>query len=123
MPIVNLLHLSDLHFVEDKGGTARAERDSALDGLVDTLTHLELAWKPNLIAISGDLSFQGDPKGYEALAVWLKTKLLPTINLGPSDCIICPGNHDLSRKRAKSLLDRTHDAKRADEVLDRKSVV
>lgn len=117
MPTINLLHLSDLHFVEDKGGTARAERDSALDGLVDTLSNLESAWKPHLIAISGDLSYQGDPKGYDALTVWLKTKLFPATKLGPADCIICPGNHDLSRKKAKSLLDRTGDATRADEVL------
>jgi len=34
-----------------------------------------------------------------------------------ADCIICPGNHDLDRDAAFSLLKRTQDLEAADAVL------
>ena len=113
----NLLHLSDLHFGYDKDATARDQRTQALDLLVKELRRLTAEWKPNILVISGDLTYQGRPSGYPELAEWLTKKLFPATGLTAADCLVCPGNHDIDREAAFCLLDRTQDAKRADEIL------
>ncbi|MFN0165391.1 MAG: metallophosphoesterase [Bryobacteraceae bacterium] len=115
--MINLLHLTDLHFGCDPDATARAERARALDLLAKVLDGLEPDWKPHVLAISRDLTWKGQPDGYKELACWLKNKLFAATGLTTNDCVVCPGNHDLDRKKARSLLDRTTEATRADEVL------
>src|SRR6266487_154799 len=107
--MIHLLHLSDLHFGYDRDKTAIAQRAGALDLLLKVLGGLERDWKPQVVVISGDLSWQGKVAGYAELAGWLTKKLFPAIGLSAADCIICPGNHDLDRDIAFSLLDRTAD--------------
>jgi predicted MPP superfamily phosphohydrolase len=114
----NLLHLSDLHFGYDKDATARAQREESLDLLVKLVAALAPAWKPNILVISGDLTWQGKPSGYPELAEWLTQKLFPATGLTPADCIVCPGNHDIDRDEAFSLVARTQDAKLADALLN-----
>ncbi len=115
--MINLLHLSDLHFGYDEDATARAQRASALDSLVRVLRGLEEAWRPDLLVISGDLTWQGKADGYTELGKWLTESLFPATRLTAADFIICPGNHDLNRNAAIALLDRTGDPEKADQVL------
>ena len=113
----NLLHLSDLHFGYDKDATAKAQRTESLDLLVKEVGKLKADWKPDILVISGDLTWQGRASGYPVLAEWLREKLFPATRLTAADCVICPGNHDIDREAAICLPDRTPDAKRADELL------
>ncbi len=115
--MINLLHLSDLHFGFDRDQTAMDQRAACLDLLVKELTNLTADWKPHVLVISGDLSWQGKPEGYTELAKWLRNKLLPATALKPADCIICPGNHDLDQKVAGSLLGQTQNSADPDRVL------
>lgn len=115
--MINILHLSDLHFGYDTDKTAIAQRATALRLLCDELKKLDKAWKPDIIVISGDLSWQGRPSGYTELAAWLTTKLFPATALSAQDCIICPGNHDLDREEALTLPDRERNPQRADILL------
>src|SRR6266852_3039063 len=115
--MINLLHLSDLHFGYDRDKTASSQRAGALGLLLKTLRGLERDWKPQVIIISGDLSWQGKRAGYTELSEWLTTKLFPITGLTAADCIACPGNHDLDRDAAFSLLKRTQDPDEADGVL------
>ncbi len=111
---VNLLHLTDLHFglENEKDKVAIEMRISAFKSLIEVLKHERL----DLIAISGDLSWQGKPAGYDAIESWLKNELLPAAKLTPADCVICPGNHDLNVKAA--FVSSTKDHKQADGYLD-----
>src|ERR1017187_4560911 len=113
----NLLHLSDLHFGYDQDDTARAQRTESLDLLVKEIGKLQAGWKPGILVISGDLTWQGRACGYTELAEWLTKKLFPATGLSAADLVVCPGNHDIDRDAAFSLLDRTLDPKRADELL------
>ena len=97
----NLLHLSDLHFGYDKDATARAQRTESLDLLVKEVRKLPADWKPHILVISGDLTWQGRASGYTELADWLTKKLLPATGLTAADCVICPGNHDIDREASK----------------------
>jgi hypothetical protein len=51
-----LLHLSDLHF-GDKNETNCAKRTNTLNKLLLTLKKLPTEWKPQSIAISGDIGW------------------------------------------------------------------
>jgi hypothetical protein len=113
----NILHLSDLHFGDDKDATARGLRTESLDLLVKELKNLDAAWKPDILAISGDLTWQGRASGYTELTKWLRQKLFPATGLTAPDCIVCPGNHDIDREAAEYLERRTSDPNRADELL------
>lgn len=97
--------------------TARAQRTESLDLLVRDIRKLKADWKPDILVISGDLTWQGRASGYTELAAWLKEKLLPVTGLTAADCVICAGNHDIDREAAFCLDARTQDAKRADELL------
>src|SRR5664279_2814061 len=99
----NLLHLSDLHFGYDKDDTAQAQRTESLDLLVKELSRLAADWRPHILVISGDLTWQGRASGYTELARWLREKLLPATGLTGADCVICPGNHDIDRDTAFCL--------------------
>jgi formylglycine-generating enzyme required for sulfatase activity len=115
--VPNLLHLSDLHFGYDKDATARAQRDEALDLLVKEVHRLPTDWKPQILVISGDLTWQGRASGYPELGGWLTNKLFPAAGLKAGDCVVCPGNHDIDREAAACLERRTQDATRADDLL------
>ena len=112
----NLLHLSDLHFgYED--ATATRQRAESLDLLVKELAKLDERWRPGILVISGDLAYRGKASEYAKLAEWLTKKLFPATGLTAANCVICPGNHDIDRDAAFSLLDRAQDARKADAVL------
>jgi formylglycine-generating enzyme required for sulfatase activity len=115
--MINLLHLSDLHFGYDSDETARDQRGEALDGLLNVLGRLEPEWTPHIVVISGDLAWRGRASGYTELADWLTRKLLPATGLSAADCVVCPGNHDLDRNATRALVKRTHDPQEADELL------
>ncbi|MCP5113257.1 MAG: hypothetical protein GY953_20695, partial [bacterium] len=115
--MINLLHLSDLHFGYDRDATARELRAGALDLLVEEVGGLEPDWRPRILVISGDLTWQGKESGYTELGEWLTEKLFPATGLSAADCVVCPGNHDIDREEAIALLDRTGDANKADAVL------
>ena len=59
--MINLLHLSDLHFGYGRDETASAQRAGALDLLLKEIGKLERDWKPHVLVISGDLSWRRSP--------------------------------------------------------------
>ena len=112
--VLNLLHLSDLHFGCDRTGLAHRQREQALDLLIDALPKEPY----HALLISGDLTWQGKKEGYDELRTWLETKLFPRTGLSPSHCVFCPGNHDIDRKATKHWVKHTASAQEADELLD-----
>ena len=68
--------------------------------------------------MSGDLTSRGNPAGYTDLAAWLTKELFPITGLTPAVCVICPGNHDIDRKLAKSIIGRAASDREADDLLE-----
>ncbi|MCP4349293.1 MAG: metallophosphoesterase [Desulfobacterales bacterium] len=105
--IVNILHLSDLHFGIEASGkysdTVIANRKNTLEELIVTLKKLEKEWLPNIIVISGDIGWKGDKQDYVGAKKWLNDELLTNLNLTQSELILCPGNHDINRDKTKGL--------------------
>lgn len=118
---INVLHLSDIHFgIEPKTednitSTALARRDNVLSELLDYVGDIEDGWKPKLVVLTGDLGWSGIDSDYTQAAQWLD-KLLQTLKLTKNDIIICPGNHDINRKKAKFYV-RPNNSVEADDFL------
>jgi predicted phosphodiesterase len=95
MNTITWLHLSDLHF--------RADERSAWDAdivlrelLKDVRARLEEGLRPDLILVSGDIAYSGQPAEYE-LARAFFDDLLAAVDLPPERLFLVPGNHDVDR--------------------------
>lgn len=99
---VNILHLSDIHFGMDNDRTQIAQRKNALNELLNTLSNLDEKEKPDIIVVSGDITWQGKVEGYSLAKSWLQ-ELLHIVSLDTTDVILCPGNHDMTRNRTIGL--------------------
>ncbi|MDO9262443.1 MAG: metallophosphoesterase, partial [Desulfosalsimonadaceae bacterium] len=118
--IVNILHLSDLHFGMEKTekvpSTAVDQRNLTLREMIKTLKKIDKDWQPHVVAISGDIGWKGIKEDYNKAKEWLTNDLLPIWKLSPDKLIVCPGNHDIDRDEAIGLLPPPS-SKEADEWL------
>jgi len=111
-----VLHLSDLHFGCDGNDAARAQRDVALNGLLDSFVAMDADWRPSVVCITGDIGWRGHPKDYDEAEKWL-AKLLAILGLTWADVVFCVGNHDLDRALAKFVV-RPSTANESDHLFD-----
>ena len=67
--IVNILNLSDLHFgyerAESKSSALVAERSNVLSKYFNKLSALDSDWKPDVVAITGDIRWNGSKEVYK----------------------------------------------------------
>lgn len=94
---LNILHLSDLHFgielFSDIKEDVIEKRIEILNKLNEKLSNLKQNWRPDIIAISGDIGFSGEKENYDDAWNWIN-ELLKNLNLNTDKLILCPGNHD-----------------------------
>ncbi|WP_145048386.1 metallophosphoesterase [Paenibacillus xylanexedens] len=104
--LTNILHLSDIHFgMEslDNKPTAYAKRKNALEGLVSTIKELNIEDRPQVIVITGDITWRGTALGFDQARIWINS-LLEDLAVPKGNLIICPGNHDIDRDEAIGVL-------------------
>jgi hypothetical protein len=95
-----VLHLTDLHFEwEGDDAAGRANRATCLEGMLDQLSKIEEAWRPEVVCLTGDLGWCGTASNYVEAKEWLD-KLLGTCRLTYIDFVATVGNHDLFRPKA-----------------------
>jgi len=95
-----ILHISDLHFGEFHGfplESPKAEREfegRPLWEIISRRIRRDLALRVGVVVVSGDLISKGNGASYSDASDFL-SKLLEELGLGPRQCIIVPGNHDM----------------------------
>ncbi|MFN7008955.1 MAG: metallophosphoesterase [Allorhizobium sp.] len=93
--LVNVLHISDIHL----DASAAFAQDLVLKAFLEDLPKLnDLGLKPDLIVISGDLAKAADQENAYSVFLNFIIKLLEEFGLDEERLILCPGNHDVSRK-------------------------
>lgn len=111
-----ILHLTDIHFGwEGNYPSGLADRKVCLDGLLNQLRTVEPEWKPTIICLTGDIAWKGTSSDYAEAKKWLD-ELLSITGLTYNELVVCAGNHDVFREKAKKL-PRPESTKDADEVL------
>ncbi len=111
METINILHISDLHFLtDDPHSPIDKVRDGSIsDGLRSELTYKDSKdcffgnslnifgnQKFDLIACTGDLGYQNSSNSIKIGAEYIG-KLADRLEVPRSDVIVSPGNHDLNR--------------------------
>ena len=120
---ITWLHLSDLHFRKSQA----YDENIVLKALLHDLVEQQV--RPDLIAVSGDIAFSGQPAEYD-LARRFFDDLLQTTGLNEDRLFLVPGNHDVDRSListgARAIGDSLSDRKSANALLstptDRKLV-
>ncbi len=96
-----VLHISDLHINDSRDEAF--DRKIVLEPLIKRITQdLENGYRPELVAVTGDIAFKGVQSEY-ALAKLFFDDLLNALGLKQEHLFIVPGNHDVNRKKYRPI--------------------
>ena len=92
---INVMHLSDIHCgVDDKKlPKYRLERKQTIQAFHRDFDEIPPEWKPDVIAISGDIGWTGCEEDYVKFQDFLQQLLIES-GLTMDDIVCCAGNHD-----------------------------
>ena len=101
---IGFVHLSDIHFGQEKGGEIWIH-DDIKDRLIDDVKlvakKLE-AGRAAGIVVTGDIAYGGRASEYKAAAAWLD-KVAAAAGCDKIDIQVVPGNHDIDRDEITEL--------------------
>ncbi|SDC45929.1 3',5'-cyclic AMP phosphodiesterase CpdA [Variovorax sp. CF079] len=96
------VHLSDIHFGQEKGGWRFTNDDARRQLIADSAA--VVASLPNAkasgIIVTGDIAYAGQREEYVTAGRWLD-ELADRVGCKPSDIQMVPGNHDIDRKQIR----------------------
>jgi hypothetical protein len=98
MPIA-FLHISDIHFGQEKGGCVITHND-VRERLIDDVKLMVgklINKRVDGIIVSGDLAYAGSKEEYTTAGKWLDS-LAATAGCKITDIQVVPGNHDINRQ-------------------------
>lgn len=99
-----ILHLSDIHFRKSEIGTAQDPNFHLRNELIrDVEEQCKQLGPPDVIIVSGDVAFAGDPEEFEFASQWLR-ELCQRSGGSMESVFVVPGNHDVDRSQADSLM-------------------
>ena len=114
MPAV-FVHLSDIHFGQEKKGGARAANEDARRKLMGDAASIVAGLpsrKATGIIVTGDIAYAGKAHEYDEAGRWLD-QLAESVGCEPSTVQLIPGNHDIDRDKitgaAEWMLTTIHD--------------
>jgi len=101
---LRILHLSDIHFRKSEVETAQDPNYHLRSELLrDVGTQRKRLGAPDIILISGDVAFAGDPDEYSFATSWIKELCLHA-DAEMNSVFVIPGNHDVAQKIADSAV-------------------
>ena len=108
---IGLVHLSDIHFGQERGGQTRIHedvRESLIEDVGLAVRDLE-AGRASGIIVTGDIAFGGRQCEYEQAATWLD-RVADAAGCDQTSVQMVPGNHDIDRsqitKATRLMLDK-----------------
>lgn len=96
---LTFVHLSDIHFGQEKGGRVIVH-DDVRERLLDDIDEVVRGLSSRAISgviVTGDLAYSGAPEEYEKAGKWLD-RLAALAGCPVTAVQIVPGNHDIYRK-------------------------
>ena len=115
------VHLSDIHFGQEKdGGTVAINNDAKERLIEDARAELEkLGVKASGLLVTGDIAYSGKKQEYQAAGEWLG-RLADAVGCNRVSVQMLPGNHDIDRDKISPATKLVLDAIRegGDQTLD-----
>lgn len=100
------VHLSDIHFGQEKDGGTSASNADAKKRLIDD-AHEEvkkLGGKAAGVIVTGDIAYSAQEHQYVSAGEWL-AELTDAIGCQRTDVQLVPGNHDIDRNKITNTLE------------------
>jgi len=100
---ITFVHLSDIHFGQEKGGVVVVHDDAKMR-LIDDLAEMikrSPERKATGVIITGDIAYAGKTHEYKCAASWLD-KVATAAGCAITDIMVVPGNHDIDRDEISS---------------------
>lgn len=97
MASVNILFLSDLHFTKKEVGHAKdyaVALEECAKWYIDAVCGVNKDWKPQIIAIAGDIGYYGATEDYQFFSEIFLLPLMEKLGIPADHIVMCPGNHD-----------------------------
>ncbi len=91
---VNILFLSDLHFTQTIDETYAQDIEECAKRYVDFVGAIGNGWKPQIVAIAGDIGYYGTAEDYKFFKEKFLLPLMESLEISVDHIIMCPGNHD-----------------------------
>jgi predicted MPP superfamily phosphohydrolase len=99
--MIEILHLSDLHWNSEKSADSQIVVDALVADLKQNIEKGSI--RPDIVVFSGDLVQAGEHiKEFDAAFNALIAPVLDVLKLDYEDLFIVPGNHDIDRKVVRS---------------------
>lgn len=97
------VHLSDIHFGQDRGGSELYVYDDVKERLIEDATAEigKLGGHAAGLLVTGDIAYAGKRHEYEEAAKWLD-RLAAAINCEKTGVQVVPGNHDIDWEHISS---------------------
>lgn len=103
-PRISLLHLSDLHVGWGRGNRRGVDQAQVLRALRDDVLALAESRGPvDLIVVTGDIAFAGQPSQYAEAQAWLFS-IAEALRVSGERVLCVPGNHDVDRTKVSNVL-------------------
>ena len=123
MSTLRFVHLSDIHFGQNRNGSVVFHDDVREELLKDCAIMRARHGSADRVLVTGDIAYAGKKKQYEAASAWL-ARLTEVVGCRKTDVRVIPGNHDIdfdeigySTKLAHQDL-RNHSADEAQGILE-----
>ncbi|ECG1479948.1 metallophosphoesterase [Salmonella enterica subsp. enterica serovar Gatineau] len=104
-----ILHLSDIHFRKSEIQTAQDPNFHLRNELIrDAAQKCARIGVPDVVIVSGDIAFSGDPEEFSFATDWLE-RLCEACHCSMASVFVVPGNHDVVRNLAdRNLVQMIH---------------
>lgn len=95
---IAFVHLSDIHFGQEKGGQTVIDDDVKASVIEDCRAIFSGIGQDSIggVIVTGDIAYAGQASQYNAAGEWLDA-LTSAIHCQRSDVYVVPGNHDIDR--------------------------
>ena len=101
---ISFVHLSDIHFGQEKGGSTSIHND-VKNRLIEDVTLVagsSGSGRAAGIIVTGDIAYRGRASEYTTAAAWLD-KVADAAGCDVTDIQVVPGNHDIDRSEITEL--------------------
>ena len=94
--IRRFVHVSDIHFGQEKNGTKIPQDDARRKLVEDVAEFAKMRGKADLVLVLGDVAYSGKAEEYRSAGLWLDN-LTRAAGCAETDVAVVPGNHDCDR--------------------------
>lgn len=98
---LNILHISDLHFVTEADKDKTRYSDSFVEDFIDEFKNIEI----NYLIVTGDIADKSKKMEYKTAFEFLN-KVVLDLHIHKENVLICMGNHDISWRELEDIADK-----------------